>query len=106
MAEWQTRTVQVRMVAILCGFKSHFLHKVRAELRLWFRFFYIIESSFYDIKKLREDAHAEAKENVALQSFSGAEYSNTRILIMHIWRSLWALFCFHKKKQYGMIKKV
>ena len=23
---WQTRTVQVRMVAILCGFKSHLLH--------------------------------------------------------------------------------
>ena len=26
MAEWQTRTVQVRVLAITCGFKSHFLH--------------------------------------------------------------------------------
>ena len=24
---WQTRTVQVRVVAIPCGFKSHLLHK-------------------------------------------------------------------------------
>ena len=35
---WQTRTVQVRMVAILCGFKSHLLQVLRSLLRLLFYF--------------------------------------------------------------------
>ena len=35
---WQTRTVQVRMVAILCGFKSHLLQVLRSLSRLLFYF--------------------------------------------------------------------
>ena len=40
-------------------------------------------------KTLREDAHAEAVENVAMRRFGGAEYAFTRIL---------SCFSFSKKK--------
>ena len=43
---WQTRTVQVRMVAILCGFKSHLLH-VKREVELSTSLFYFYMNLFY-----------------------------------------------------------
>ena len=41
VAERQTRTVQVRVVAILCGFKSHLLHTIREEWIKGLLFFYV-----------------------------------------------------------------
>ena len=42
---WQTRTVQVRMVAILCGFKSHLLH-VKREVEQSTSLFYFYMNLF------------------------------------------------------------
>ena len=41
--------------------------------------FYLIGKFFQKIKTFREDAHAEAEEDVTLRRFGGAEYAFARI---------------------------
>ena len=48
VAERQTRTVQVRVVAILCGFKSHLLHSNTKRVDILSTLFCIRSRAFFE----------------------------------------------------------
>ena len=98
---WQTRRLQVPVVAISCGFKSHLLHFLFAGSleSEGFPFFYFIGNTVihscvkvepsYEIKNAPRGCAARGKENIALRTACARRISQARFFFY----LLYSIYC-------------